>query len=313
MKAARINGYGHADAIQIVEIDKPTPAADQVLIEVHAASLNPWDTIVREGFMREVMPLEFPLTLGVDLAGVFIEAGSAVTELKPGDRVYGSANNGEDGSGAFAEYAVASPANLARGLATVDFKTLAAASLTGSSAVQALQEHLGLQSGQKILIHGGAGGIGTVAIQLAKHLGAYVATTATGEGIEYVKSLGADQVIDYKTERFEDLLHDFDAVYDTVGGDTYKRSLQVLKRGGKIVSMKEMQPDPALVEQYGVESIGQQTHTTTNHLATLMGLIDDGIVKIHIDTVLPLEQVTEAFKRLEGGGVKGKVVLAIKD
>jgi len=313
MKAARINDYGHADAIQVTEIDTPKPAADQVLIEVHAASLNPWDTIVREGYLRDVMPLEFPLTLGGDMAGVVVEVGSEVTNFKPGDRVYGSVNNGADASGAFAEYAVGKTEYLAPTLQTIDFKTAAASVLTGCSAIQALQEHLQLRAGQKVLIHGGAGGIGTIAIQLAKHLGAYVATTATGEGLDYVKELGADEVIDYKTQRFEELIRDFDAVYDTIGGETYKRSFQVLKPGGKIVSMKEMQPDEDLVKQYNVESIGQQTHTTSKLLSILTGLIDDGIVKIHVDKAFPLDQVSEAFQALEGGGVKGKVVLAIKD
>jgi alcohol dehydrogenase len=313
MKAARINDYGHADAVRITEIDAPKPAADQVLIEVYAASLNPWDTIVREGYLRDVMPLEFPLTLGGDMAGVVVGVGSEITDFKPGDRVYGSVNNGAEASGAFAEYAVGTVKHLAPASQSIDFKIAAAAALTGCSAIQALQEHLQLQAGQKILIHGGAGGIGTVAIQLAKHLGAYVATTATGEGLAYVKELGADEVIDYKTQRFDELFHDFDAVYDTIGGETYKRSFQVLKPGGKIVSMKEMQPDEDLVKRYDVESIGQQTHTTSRLLNVLAGLMNDGIVKIHVDKVFPLDQVSEAFQALEGGDVKGKVVLAIKD
>jgi NADPH:quinone reductase-like Zn-dependent oxidoreductase len=167
-----------------------------------------------------------------------------------------------------------------------------------------------LQPGQKILIHGGAGGIGTMAVQIAKHLGAYVAATATGDGIAYVQSLGADEVIDYKAQNFE-ALHDFDAVFDTVGGATYERSFRVLHRGGVMVSMLE-EPDQNLINQYGVIAIHQLTQTTSESLETLTKLIEDGAVTVHVEKAFPLEQVQQAFIALESGSVKGKIAISIR-
>jgi len=161
------------------------------------------------------------------------------------------------------------------------------------------------------LIHGGAGGIGTIAIQIAKHIGAYVATTATGEGLDYVKQLGADEVIDYKTQQFDELLHDYDAVFDTVGGDTYDRSFKVLKQGGVIASMLA-QPNQELMEQYGVTALHQMTKTSTESLNALTKLIEDGVVTIHVDKTYPLEQISEAFEARESGSVRGKIVVTIR-
>lgn len=312
MKAAQISEYGHANVIHIVDIPTPTISPKQVLVETHAAALNPFDSKSREGAMRGTLELPFPMTVGGDMAGVVRQVGDEVSDFAVGDKVYGQANAIAGNSGALAEFTAVKARSIAKMPRTADYAAAAAAVLTGVSAIQALEEHLHLQSGQKILIHGGAGGIGTMAIQLAKHLGAHVVTTATGDGLAYAAELGADEVIDYKNQHFEEQLHDFDAVFDTVGGETYQRSFQVLKQGGIIVSMVE-DANQELMEQYRVTAIHQMSHGGTEILNRLTKLIDERVIFVHIDQTFTLDQVVQAFETLEGGGVKGKVVVEIRD
>lgn len=309
MKAAQINQYGDIDVVTVTSsAPKPTPTDDQVLVEVHAVSINPFDWKVRKGFMHQVKPLEFPATLGGDIAGVIAEVGKNVTEFSVGDKVYGNAGIFGGGSGAFAEFAAAKPSSLGKMPEGLDFTEAAALPLTGLSALQVLEQHMQLQSGQKILIHGGAGGIGTMAIQTAKHIGAYVATTVSAKSIDYAKQLGADEVIDYKSQKFEEMLKEYDAVFDTVGGETYDKSFQVLKKGGILVSMVQP-PKEDLAEQYGVKAIIQETKTDTSWLDKLTKLVNEGVVKPHVDTVFPLEQIQDGFRLLEEGSPQGKVVI----
>jgi len=312
MKAAQINSHGGQEVLQVTaDADKPKPKADQVLVEVHAASVNPFDWKVREGQVQKTAQLSFPATLGGDVAGAVAELGEGVTGFEIGQAVYGQAN-ALSGVGSFAEFAPVAVNFLASKPKSVDFATTAALPLAGVSSYQALVEHIGLQRGQKILIHGGAGGIGSFAIQLAKHLGVYVATTATAEDTDYVKSLGADEVIDYKTQAFEEILHDYDAVYDTVGGETFTKSYQVLKPGGKLVSMLE-QPNEELSKRYSVEAISQFTRVTTERLTKLAELVDQGAIKVNIDKTFPLEQASQALDYVHQGKHHGKVVLKVKD
>lgn len=310
MKAAQINEYGDPSVITIVETDKPTIAAGKVLVEVHAASINPFDSKIREGAMKEMIPLRFPVTLGGDIAGTVVEIGQGVSGLRSGDKVYGQANVVAGNSGAFAEFALTSADQVAKAPENLDFVQSASLPLVGVSALQALVHHINVQSKQKLFIHGGAGGIGTVAIQIAKHLGAYVATTATGEGLAYVKQLGADEVIDYTSQDFSQILRDFDAVFDTVGGDDFVKSFATLRQGGCAVSMIA-QPDEETAKEHGITAIMQSTHVTTTALDELRELIENDIIKPHVDTVFPLDQVQEAFRARETGSVKGKVVLTI--
>lgn len=312
MRAAQINEYGGIEVLKVnTEAPKPTADEGQVLVEVHAASLNPIDSKIRQGYMQQMLPLTFPVTLGGDFAGVVVEIGEGVAGFQVGDEVYGDANRRFGGSGAFAEFAAATAAMMSYKPKSVGFAEAAALPLTGTSAIQALTEHMDIRSGQKILIHGGAGGIGTVAIQVAKYIGAYVTTTAAAADTDYVKELGADEVIDYKSQAFEDIVRDYDAVYDTVGGDTYTRSFKVLKKGGIIVSMLE-QPNEELMAQYGIKAIGQFTQPTTERLAKLAELVDQGVVKVHIDKTFPLEEIVDAFKYRETSSPRGKVVVQIK-
>ena len=183
--------------------------------------------------------------------------------------------------------------------------------LTGASAWQALVDHMALSGGEKILIHGGAGGIGSIAIQLASHIGAYVATTVSARDIQYARELGADEAIDYRNQSFEDLLHNYDAVFDTAGGETYNKSFKVLRKGGIIVSMLE-QPRPELMERYGVNAIAQFTQVTSERLFRLAELVDKRVIKVHIDKTFSLEHGREALAYQQSGHPRGKVVLKIK-
>jgi alcohol dehydrogenase len=313
MKAVQINGYGGNEVLEINQnASKPTLAQAQVLVEVQAASLNPVDGGIRAGYLKEMVPLSFPATLGGDFSGVVAEVGEAVFDFTVGDPVYGQAILLNGGSGSLAQFVAANTANTARKPQNVNYVEAAALPLAGVSALQALEEHIKLEPGQRILIHGGAGGIGTIAVQLAKSMGGYVATTVRADDKDYVKELGADQMIDYKNEAFEEILKEFDAVLDTVGGETTNKSFQVLKKGGILVSMRG-QPNPELAEKYGVTAIGQMTNTNTQHLNHLAELIEGGKIKVPLDTVFPLEQAREAFNHLEQGHPRGKVVLKIKE
>ncbi len=323
MKAVQINQYGGNEVLEINRnVPKPTPSKDQVLVEVYAASINPVDWKIREGYLKGMAPLEFPATLGGDFAGRVIELGEGVSGLKVGDEVYGSAIVLNGGSGAFAEFLVVNTSNMAHKPHYINFEEASALPLVGSSAIQALEDHIKLQNGphnafasrgkQKILIHGGAGGIGHIAIQLAKAKGAYVATTASSDDKSFVKKLGADEVIDYKTQKFEEVLKDFGAVFDTVGGETTSNSFLVLKRGGTIVSMVG-QPDKELAQKYGINAIGQFTQVNRKYLTRLAELVDNGKIKVHVDKVFSLDEVKEAFRYQKEVRPRGKVVLHIKE
>jgi alcohol dehydrogenase len=311
MKAAQINEYGEPSVIHINDVEKPIIAPNKVLVEVHASSLNPFDSKIRQGYMKDSIPLQFPVTLGGDIAGTVSEVGEGVTHISVGDTVYGQANVVAGNSGAFAEFALTAADQVAKAPVGLDFTQTASLPLVGVSALQAIVHHINLQSGQKIFIHGGAGGIGTIAIQIAKHIGAYVATTATGDGIEYVTQLGADEVIDYKAQDFAQTLQDFDAVFDAVGGDDFGKSFSILKQGGRAVSMTA-QPDKAKAAERDITAITQSTHVTTTALDELRALIESGAVTPRIDKVFPFDQVQEAFAARENGTIRGKVVLQIR-
>jgi alcohol dehydrogenase len=311
MKAAQISSYGAKDVLNTVnDAPKPQIETGQALIEVHAAGVNPFDWKLREGYMKEFIPLNFPAILGGDFAGVVAEVGEGVSGLNVGDEVYGSAN-AAGGQGSYAEFTPVKADQIALKPKSVDFTVAAALPLAATSAYQALVEHANLMSNQKVLIHGGAGGIGTFAIQLAKHIGAFVTTTASSEDLDYVKDLGAEDVIDYKSQKFEEILKDIDVVFDTVGGDTYKKSFKVLKQGGVIVSMTE-QPDESLVNQYKVKAIAQQSRATTSRLKEIAKLVDEGAIKVNVDKVFPLDQAFEALAYLQEGQHRGKVVIQVK-
>ncbi len=311
MKAIQINSYGGTEVLETAEIETPLPKEGQILVEVHSASLNPFDDKILSGMYKDMIPLEFPYTLGSDFSGIVTKLGVGVTDFKIGDEVFGSASALSGGSGSFAEKALAKVSSVYKKPRSLSFEGAASLVLVGVSALQALEEHIKLSNGQRVLIHGGAGGIGHIAIQLAKAIGAYCATTVSGNDIEFAKKLGADEVIDYKLKSFEKVLKDFDAVYDTVGGKTTEKSFEVLKKGGTLVSMLG-EPNGNLAKKYEVSAIGQSTKVNTERLKRLTKYIDNGKVKVNIDKVFPLDQTKEAFTYFEKESPRGKVVLKIK-
>lgn len=311
MKAAQIAEYGDASVIKINEINKPTAGNGQVLVEVHAASLNPFDTAIRSGSMKDVLSLHFPVTLGGDIAGEVVGIGEGVNDLSIGDKIYGQANVVAGNSGAFAEFAATATGQIAQAPKHLDFVQAASLPLVGVSAWQALTQHIHLRAGHKLFINGGAGGIGSVAIQIAKHLGGYVAVTATGADIEIVRQLGADEVVDYKALNITDVLSGYDAVFDTTTGMEANKLLTTLKSGGIAVSMIGS-ADPEYASELGVRVVSQSTHVTRQALDALRELIDGGVVSPRVGRIFPLDQVREAFEVRESGRVSGKVVLSMK-
>jgi NADPH:quinone reductase-like Zn-dependent oxidoreductase len=312
MKAAQINQYGGPDVIHVAEnAPKPILSKGHLLVENYSTSINAIDWKVKAGYLEKMAPLQFPITLGGDFAGIVVEIGEDVSDFNVGDEVYGQAIVLNGGSGSMAEYISVKNSTSAIKPKSISFEEASALPLAGVSALQAIEEHINLKNSQKILIHGGAGGVGHFAIQLAKSLGAHVATTANAEDSDFVKSLGADEVIDYKTQKFEEILKDYDAVFDTVGGEVTDKSFGILKNGGIIVSMAG-QPNPELAEKYGVTAIGQFTKTNTKNLNRLTELVDSGKIKAHIDKTFTLDHVSEAFTYQEKIHPQGKVVVRIE-
>lgn len=310
MKAAQIKRYGQPNVIEIVDVEKPSVGKGEVLVKVYASSINPFDIAIIKGFVAKMTDSKLPLVIGLDVAGVVTEVGEGVDSFSVGNKIYGQGSVLAGATGALAEFTKVPESFITRLPQNIDFNEAAAVVLVGTSAVQALVEHMKLQRGQKILVHGGAGGIGTVAIQIAKSLGAYVVTTATGDGVEYVKKLGADQVIDYKSQKFEEIVSDFDAVFDTVGGEVFENSFKVLKKNGILVSML-VQDTKNLADQYGVTVITQGTKVNTEHLNILTDFIENKNIKVHIDKVYPFDHIREAFEEKEKGDVIGKIVISI--
>lgn len=310
MKAIRIHGYGGAEVLKYEEAEKPVPGANDVLIKVHASSINPIDIKICSGRKKNQLQLNFPVTPGYDVAGIVEDAGEGVKNVNVGDKVFGQAGIMAGASGAFAEYACTPGNFISRMPEEMSFTDAAASVLAGISAVQGIYDAMQLKPGQRVLIHGGSGGIGALAVQLAKNIGAYVASTAGAKGKDYVKKLGADEVIDYKGQKFEEILSGFDAVFDTVGGETYQNSFKVLKRGGIVVSMLE-QPDISLTHRYGAMAQYIFTNTNTSTLDRLGKFIEEKHLKIPVDKVFPLDQVKNAFGYKEKEQVLGKIAIAM--
>lgn len=319
MKAAQINRYGGSEVVEINQ-NAPlpqNPSPDKILVGIKAAGVNPVDWKIREGLMQQMTQLQFPSTLGMDFSGIIKKVGEERGEEKPetglkqGEEVYGQAAVPMGGSGSFAEMAVTKADSIAPKPKSLSHIEAAALPLVGVSAWQALVENMKLSNGQRILIHGGAGGIGSIAILLAKNLGAHVATTVSSDDKHFVATLGANEVIDYKIQAFEDLVHDFDAVFDTVGGETYSKSFEVLKKeGGVIVSMLE-QPNAKLMEQFGVKAKFQFTQVNRERLTKLAQWVDQNSINVYVDRTFPLDDTAKALDYVKDVHPRGKVVLEI--
>jgi alcohol dehydrogenase len=311
MKSVQMKGYGGSDVIEINQTDSvPDPSGGKILVTVKAAGVNPIDWKIREGYMKQAMELHFPSTLGMDFSGVVEKVGTGVSGISQSDEVYGQASVTRGGSGAFAEMSIANADSVAHKPKSLNHREAAGLPLVGVSAWQALVETGGLKNGQKLLIHGGAGGIGSISIQLAKHLGARVATTVSTNDKEFARGLGADEIIDYKTQTFEDMIRDYDAVFDTVGGDTYRRSFKVLKSGGIIVSMLE-QPDQQLMDQTRVRAVSQFTQVNSERLTKVANWVDQNDIRVNVDRTFPLDKAAEALEYQRNVHPRGKIVLAL--
>ena len=334
MKAFIIERYGKSEVGRIADMPVPTVAPDDVLVKIHAASINPIDLKIRSGEFKLILPYRMPLILGIDLAGTVVQIGADVTRFKVGDEVYARAK--DDHIGTFAEFIAIKESAVAIKPATLTMDEAASIPLVALTAWQALVDRAGLKAGQKVLIHAGSGGVGTVAIQLAKHLGATVATTTGTSNIEWVKALGADTVIDYKTTAFEEVLRDYDVVLDTQGGKSLDNSLKVLKKGGKLISIAGA-PDPQWAKdthanwiltlashllsfnirrkakQVGVSYSFLFMHADADQLGSIAALIDRGVIRPVIDRVFPLQATKDALAYVAEGRAKGKVVVNIID
>jgi NADPH:quinone reductase-like Zn-dependent oxidoreductase len=308
MKAVRIHEYGGPDVLELEDAPMPEPAKDEVLVKVYATSVNPVDWKIREGMRKDKFPAALPLIPGWDVSGVVEKIGDDVRRLRPGDEVYGRPDPTRDG--AYAEYIVVKANQLGMKPKSIDHINAAAVPLAGLTAWQGMFDHGHLQKGQKVLIHAASGGVGTFAVQFAKWKGAYVIGTASADNISFVKQLGADEMIDYHNENFEDKLNDIDLVFDTIGGDTQKRSIQVLKTGGRLITtlkpefMTEAKEKHVYLEGYTAQSYPDQ-------LEQIAGLIDEGIIQPVISMVLNLEDARRAQEISEGGHVRGKIVIKV--
>jgi len=333
MKAFIVDRYGTKDRGQIGEMPEPELREDDVLVQIHAAGVNPLDSKIRDGEFKLILPYRLPLILGNELAGVVVRVGSRVRRFKPGDEVY--ARPDKDRIGTFAEFIALNENDAAIKPKTLTMEEAASVPLVGLTAWQVLIEKANLKKGQKVLIHAGSGGVGTFAIQLAKHVGATVATTTSTANVELVKTLGADIAIDYKKEDFEKVLHDYDVVLNSLGKETLEKSLRVLKPGGKLISLSGP-PDPGFAKDLGASWILKQVvgllsyqirkkakrhrvsysflfmRASGDQLREISALIDSGVIRPVVDRLFPFESTKEALAYVEKGRAKGKVIVKVR-
>lgn len=309
MRALQITEYGDNSVLHIADVPDLTPTGSQVLVTVEAAALNPLDATLRAGYAQAFMPLQFPATLGGDVAGVVAAVGPDVTGFAVGDRVYGNAYTLLGNSGAIAEQALVQSGNLALIPGDLSFVDAASMPVAGTTAVEAIDHSLQVQAGQTVFISGGSGAVGSAAVQLAKHLGAHVATTASGDGVALVRELGADEVFDYTTTDFSDHLSDVDAVLDTVGGASLEKSYDILKHGGTLVTVIG-ELDQAKAADKGLTVI-RQAAQSDDVLARLTGYLAARAITPRIGRTFAFEAAADAFAALETRSVRGKIVILL--
>ena len=333
MKAFVLESYGANRALQLAEVPEPQLRDDEVLVQVHAAGVNQLDSKIKDGQFKLILPYRLPLILGHDVAGVVVKAGPRVRQFKPGDEVY--ARTDDFRIGTFAEFVPVKESSLAPKPKGLTMEEAASIPLVGLTAWQALVETAKLSKGQRVFIQAGSGGVGTFAIQLARHLGATVATTTSAANFELVRSLGADVVIDYRTQDFEDVLHDYDVVLNSQDGKTLGKSLRVLKGGAKLISISGP-PDPAFgrniaapafvrlvmrllssgirrrARSRGIDSSFVFMKADGGQLREITRLIEAGAIRPVVDKVFAFESTNEALAYAEAGHAKGKVVIKIR-
>lgn len=332
MRAMVIDQYGKAP-MRLAEVPTPEINEYEVLAEIHAASINPIDFKIRDGKVKLLIQYKMPLIVGNDFSGVVVKVGEKVTRFKVGDEIYARPRKSKIGT--FAEYISIHEDDIALKPNNLSFEEAASIPLVGLTSYQALQDIMQLQKGQKILIHAGSGGVGTFAIQLAKAMGATVATTASEAGADLVTSLGADKVINYKKENFEAILKNYDAVFDTLGGKTLEKSFEIIKEGGKIVSVSG-RPNARFAKEYGAGFFKTLLFSAASHKLTALekkhhaqysflfmkpsgdqlriiaDLIESGKIKPVIDRTFSFEDAQKAMEHAESGRAKGKIIVKMK-
>jgi len=330
MRAFVVNQY--KGPLQEADVPEPVVGVRDVLVQVKAASVNQLDEKIRAGEFKQILPYKLPLILGNDVAGVVIRVGGKVRAFNPGDEVY--ARPDKDRIGTFAERIAVAEDDLALKPASISFEEAASLPLVALTAWQALVERGKLQPGQKVLIHAGAGGVGSIAIQLAKHLGATVATTVSASNADFVRDLGADITIDYRADDFEQILHDYDLVLDSLGGENLEKSLRVLRPGGKAVGISGP-PDPAFARQLGANPVLRVAMTAISsgirrrarrlsvsyeflfmrangdQLRQIADLVGSGALRPVVGRVFPFDQTPQALRAQEKGGIRGKAVIRV--
>lgn len=333
MKALIFRRYGKADQLAFIDTPRPTPKPDEILVQVQAAGLNPIDNMIPKGTFKPILRFQLPATLGSDLAGIVVEVGNRVTRFKPGDEVFASIF--DLGTGALAEFAVVPESAAALKPPNLDFVQAASLPMVALTSWQALKERARLKPGQKVFIPAGSGGIGTFAIQLAKYLGAKVGTTTSSGNVDLVRSLGADEVIDYNKQQFQTVLRDYDAVLGTVRGDAIEKSLGILRRESAVVSLVGP-PDAAFARARGMNAFmvflfgllsrkmirgaGKRgaeysflfVHPDGGQLAQIAEILEAGHIRPVIDRAFPFAQTKEALDYLAKGRAKGKVVVQMR-
>ncbi len=334
MKAYTLTGYGDAEKAQMRDVSMPKPGVGQVLVKVKAAGLNPVDYKIREGKLKPILKLDLPITMGNELSGVVEANGRGASRFPVGTRV--CARLGKEKMGAFAEYAVVEEEYLAAIPPSLDFKQAAAIPLAGLTALQALRDELKVGPGFRVLITAGTGGVGTFAIQIARALGAHVITTASSRGRELVEKMGADEVVDYENEKFENVIDPVDGAFDLIGGDTLSRAFKVVKEGGRVVSIAGT-PEPRTATQdlngrYGLAAVfwamsrdlrkqarGEGVdyrylfmHPSGSELTYLVTLAERGQMTPVIDETFAFDKIGDAMEKLENGHAKGKIVVTME-
>jgi len=304
MKAVKINEYGDESVLDYTDVERPAPQADEVLVKVHVAAVNPVDWKIRDG-LGEMFGLQPPLILGCEIAGTVEAIGGDVKDFQQGDAVYGYIGSH---AGGYAEYAIAKADEIAPKPESLDFENAAAIAVGALTSWQAIFDLANLQNGQRILITGASGGVGSLAVQLAKAKGAFVIGTASGKNEAFVRGLGADEFIDYTKKKFEELVKDVDVVFDTVGGDTLTQAFQTLKKGGFLVTTVQPPPEEK-AKEFGVNASMVEAQPSAKQLAEINQLIDEGKLKTHIATVLPLAEVKKAHQLSKSGRTRGKIIL----
>ena len=304
MRAVRIGSYGNEEVLKLAEVEKPKPGENQLLVKVKAAAVNPVDWKIRDG-LGEMFGMKLPLILGCEVAGTVEAVGNAVKDFAVGDDVYGYLSAY---SGGYAEYVAAAASEFVRKPKQIDFDTAASLSVGALTAWQGIFDHGKLASGQRILITGASGAVGSMAVQLAKVKGAHVIGTGSGRNEEFVRKLGADEFIDYKKTKFEKEVSSVDVVFDTVGGETQERAFQTLKGGGVLVSTVNP-PSEEKAKEFGVKVSMVTVTPKPDQLAEINQLVDSGKLRVRVATVLPVAEVKKAHQLSASGHADGKIIL----